>query len=1123
MTNRDRMYRKKGRALFLSAIMVLSVVALSSAFAGSAAAAVDQQNTERIISNTEVTNGTTVTVTVNGAFDATIDDAKLVDNINGQGISADNVTITDADGGFSAVTSDPAVDVTYNDDLNFGLGSDSFTVEYEVTIPEDTPVGTTITFNGNVTDNSDGDTAAIGGNTQIEVVEQPPPTATVEFTDQTVQNGSTSVNVAGATFNGTESFNIVVHQASDDNDDGTIQAGEIGTKIGESAELNSGTQTDISVNISKQVDPDDDVSQLTESQTLVAMLHTTNTNDGDNIVHTAPITRDNTPVFNQAEITVQQQQGIVETDTLPSIIESGSSLGQQSATFNNTRNEPIEDVSLVIVNNDNGDNIQNVSQNVDIPVGESQTVTFEAGEINVDPGTDVTAELRADGITVVGPISVTVTDPDDTGAITGNIRTLAGGPVQNVQELNISIIRLQDGREVTGDPANSPVQPDANGEYTVEVPVDGGETDYRVEVDQPRFAEFSRQVGVADGATERIDIRLDSAAAKVGVGLFDSEQQEIVGDAAALLANGEFDGPVQLAVYAQAQNASGSSVSTRPAPPETTVDLTVDDIDNSDNLESLLNQQLDSDEGTFLNPSDADDSQRTLSIELNDGVISANSVDTNVDAGATISGSNGFDPDGDVSLGVFNVTSGNVTRDDINALENAVAQGDIRASIDEEDTVDGSINDTSDLIYFIEGEKSTQHQVLDTDGDPIENATVFISYEGAPQNLEDVENFQNDAGESFLTAQSNENGIAVVSGLVPDVTYNVYVNQSGFNIFNSSTADANGQFLDEETNIDPKSFVADYTLNQTITIDDQDADGSGFSEVYAHTLRERPQEFRLNVTIADGDSTQVKSALVPPGGNRDVQVNVAARPIDAVSGTPFEPFAGQDVTLELTNRTAGGLGGSTITSEVTVTTNENGIATTAFGSSVRRSQNTNVTANTTNANGVLFETDSFRGQNLNNDSDQAEINVAGTLTGDVRDRDEELIRNRVVNVTLVKDGNTSRSRTIDQGQYNFENLETGESYRVIAEFQNESGVNKSGFATVDSLQPGTNTRDIVVQDADISNSNSTNSPLDQPAAEYDTDGDGNIDIGELAQAGEDFASGELPISDLADIGQVFAS
>jgi Ca2+-binding EF-hand superfamily protein len=63
----------------------------------------------------------------------------------------------------------------------------------------------------------------------------------------------------------------------------------------------------------------------------------------------------------------------------------------------------------------------------------------------------------------------------------------------------------------------------------------------------------------------------------------------------------------------------------------------------------------------------------------------------------------------------------------------------------------------------------------------------------------------------------------------------------------------------------------------------------------------------------------------------------------------------------------------------------------------------------------------------------------------------------------------------------------------------------------------------VVQDADISNSNSTNSPLDQPAAEYDTDGDGNIDIGELAQAGEDFASGELPISDLADIGQVFAS
>ncbi|ERG90025.1 MAG: hypothetical protein J07HQW1_00038, partial [Haloquadratum walsbyi J07HQW1] len=117
-------------------------------------------------------------------------------------------------------------------------------------------------------------------------------TATVTFNDQTVQNGSISVNVASATFNGSESFNIVVHEVTDTGADGTIQPGEIGQKIGESAEVESGTSTDISVNISKSVAENDSVSQLTETKTVVAMLHTTNTSDGDGIVHTAAITRD---------------------------------------------------------------------------------------------------------------------------------------------------------------------------------------------------------------------------------------------------------------------------------------------------------------------------------------------------------------------------------------------------------------------------------------------------------------------------------------------------------------------------------------------------------------------------------------------------------------------------------------------------------------------------------------------------------------------------------------------------------------------------------------------------------------------------------------------------------------
>jgi ABC-type thiamine transport system substrate-binding protein len=40
------------------------------------------------------------------------------------------------------------------------------------------------------------------------------------------------------------------------------------------------------------------------------MLHTTNTSDNDNIVHTASIKRDGTPVFDQAEITIEDEQTV---------------------------------------------------------------------------------------------------------------------------------------------------------------------------------------------------------------------------------------------------------------------------------------------------------------------------------------------------------------------------------------------------------------------------------------------------------------------------------------------------------------------------------------------------------------------------------------------------------------------------------------------------------------------------------------------------------------------------------------------------------------------------------------------------------------------------------------------
>ena len=159
----------RGRALLS---MLLAVIACFSILFGSAAAAVDETSTERVINggDTEVSSGETVTVTVTGGFNETTNDARLVEKVSGGGISADNITITDTDGGFGAVISDPAVDVTWNDQLNTGLGSDSTTVEYKITIPEDASVETTITFDGTLTDTNANDTTTVDGDTQIEVV-----------------------------------------------------------------------------------------------------------------------------------------------------------------------------------------------------------------------------------------------------------------------------------------------------------------------------------------------------------------------------------------------------------------------------------------------------------------------------------------------------------------------------------------------------------------------------------------------------------------------------------------------------------------------------------------------------------------------------------------------------------------------------------------------------------------------------------------------------------------------------------------------------------------------------------------------------------------------------------------
>jgi hypothetical protein len=162
------------------------------------------------------------------------------------------------------------------------------------------PVGTQ---NLTVTSSLDNQSADVGSIT-VQV-------AAVQFTNQRVSDNSTEVTVESVRLAneslGAEEFVIVVHE--------TTSTGEIGRKIGESGVIAANqTSSNITVNLSKDLGPNDGVSQLSESQELVAMLHRANTTDNDSINHGTNEIGENPPITSRAQVTVGDGETGTEND-----------------------------------------------------------------------------------------------------------------------------------------------------------------------------------------------------------------------------------------------------------------------------------------------------------------------------------------------------------------------------------------------------------------------------------------------------------------------------------------------------------------------------------------------------------------------------------------------------------------------------------------------------------------------------------------------------------------------------------------------------------------------------------------------------------------------------------------
>ncbi len=775
---------------------------------------------------------------------------------------------------------------------------------------------------------------------------------------------------------------------------------------------------------------------------------------------------------------------------------------------------------------------------------------------------------------------------EQTGRLSANVQDGSG---DDVDEANV---RLYRAGQWTGDPATSPelrnVTLGAN-QSTVTFDDlalgDSGDpssyVDYVLYAEKDEFDSDSTQEALHypdnDGPTRTLTLLSAIEPNVFGVGAFDSSSERVTGNTTALFANGQFGTQDEIAVFAQTQASQDAALS---GDDEVTVDLLASNRTGDAPLEFVTDQVNETTSQWISVTIDADSPVANVDGNSSTGEFSyetvslsaRNATQDNVDplrtedlfawttdigseevnlatelerAGVANSGYVGSDhepPVGQVTdtpvQGPVNHTAplqnyGSDASDTPPAWNRSGETGDDRG-------FEALIND---VFYFVEGDRATQHEVVDVSNNEMaDNATVWAAYEGGPQDLATVETFQNAAGESFLVGDEVEGqeGKYVIPGLVQEAPFNLYVVKDGYNIFNSSDledAEINGQTLSQFTGLPVNTLVADFTVcederileasslgDSECQIDEQE--GSGAAYDYTHHIRETALDFNLDVWVEDEDGEFVKHTEVPDGATREVRVNVTSAEV----GEQLEMFTehqGAEVELELVDTngtlsprfdpaqhvTGPGVGEFPDSEEVnqntiTVETNEDGVGFATFEAESGVSGFVNVSASTWNANNEEYSTTADDPRWYNNIGNQSEIRVitTGDITGDIVDEADDPNNIPGADVWLsidVSDPGEPENWSVirgprvsgPQGSYTFLDVPTGESYRVDAEFTFE-GDTFTGFNTVPDLTPGTTGgQDVVLQGIGV-----VDDPIDGDAEDAFFDEDGNpVDDGEVIQ------------------------
>ncbi|WP_246084367.1 COG1470 family protein [Salinadaptatus halalkaliphilus] len=215
--------------------------------------------------------------------------------------------------------------------------------------------------------------------------------------------------------------------------------------------------------------------------------------------------------------------------------------------------------------------------------------------------------------------------------------------------------------------------------------------------------------------------------------------------------------------------------------------------------------------------------------------------------------------------------------------------------------------------------------------------------------------------------------------------------------------------------------------------------------------------YDLDVTVADEE----KYTEIPFEGETEVQVTAQQR-LAGEDEDAFDDATGVDLVLDRVDMGTNVDELGTL-ADTTVTTNDDGVATTTFEAVVQQEGDPgelNISA--------ALEEETAEGENFaTEDEEEAQIEVfgAGEITGDVVDEsgdnfggiDRATVELYDRDIGYDEEDRLQEVETGPEGSFTFTEVETGNDYRVIAEFDGETG-----YTDVDDLSGGTTNADVVI-------------------------------------------------------------